>query len=201
MPSLKPPTSDELDAFTLRLVTARFTYEPGLLDRADDVDRLPRSFPRGWFVDRHRSVIGHGRADFAAACDALRQWRQFGDDWLRVGNDAPRLRVDAEIGYAARVLGVWWSYGCRIVSVIDEPRRFGFVYGTIGNHAERGEEQFLIDFDPNGDVVYSLFALSRPSRWFAWPGMPIARAAQARFRRRSTVTMKAFVADRRRVSD
>lgn len=197
MLSLKPPPPDRLDERTIHLATARFTYETGLLDRVDTVDRLPRSFPRGWFVDRHRAVVGHGNADFDAACDALRRWRQFGDGWLRVGDNTPPLRADAEIAYSARVLGVWWIYGCRILHVVDEPQRFGFVYGTIGNHAERGEEQFLIELDDNGDVVYSLFALSRPGRWFAWLGMPIARAAQARFRRRSTATMKAFVTDRR----
>lgn len=197
MPSTREPTPDQLDRFTATLGSAPLTYEAGLLDRVDQLDQLPRAFPRGWFIDRHRAVIGHGPADFIAACEGFRQWRQFGDDWLAVGATKSPLNVASEVGYAARVLGVWWSYGCRLLQVIDEPRQFGFVYGTVGGHAERGEERFLIELDDHDDVVYSLFAISRPGRWFSWPGIPIARLAQAKFRRRSTVTMTEFITEQR----
>ena len=33
----------------------------------------------------------------------------------------------------------------RIVAVVDEPGRFGFVYGTLDGHQERGEELFLVE--------------------------------------------------------
>jgi len=33
----------------------------------------------------------------------------------------------------------------RIVAVVDEPRRFGFAYGTLAGHAEVGEELFLAE--------------------------------------------------------
>ena len=197
MLALRRPTPDDLDLFTTNLSTVALTYDAGLLGRLDELASLPFSLRLGWFVDRHRAIIGHGPADFAAACDGFRQWRQFGDDWLAIGASHTPIQIDAEVGYAARVLGVWWTAGCRILDVIDEPRQFGFVYGTVGGHAERGEERFLVELDRNDDVVYSLLAASRPGRWFSWPGMPIARRAQARFRRRSTTTMATFVDQRR----
>jgi uncharacterized protein (UPF0548 family) len=98
------------------------------------------------------------------------------------------------VAYAAQVLGTWWGYGCRILRVIDEPTRFGFVYGTIRGHAERGEELFLVEHHPDDTVTYSLFAMSRPGRWFSWPGMPIARHAQGRFRPTSANALRRAVA-------
>jgi len=176
MPATRQPTPDQLDRFTRSLVSATLTYDVGLLDRIDDLNRLPRTFPRGWFIDRHRVVVGHGTADFAAACEGFHRWKQFGDDWLATGATNPPIRAQAEVGYAAR---------------------FGFVYGTVGDHAERGEERFLLELDPNDDVVYSLLAVSRPGRWFSWPGLPITRRTQAKFRHRSSATMTEFIAAQR----
>ena len=193
MLSTQQPTADEIDRFTANLADRPLSYEPGLLERVDEVDTLPGQFPHGWFIDRHEARIGSGRADFDAACDAFRSWQQFRDDWLAVGaRDAP-IQEGAEVGYAARVLGIWWVYGCRILEVIDESNRFGFIYGTVGGHAERGEERFLVELDDSDNVIYSLFAMSRPGRWFSWPGLPVARRAQAKFRQRSSATMAAAV--------
>ena len=89
--------------------------------------------------------------------------------------------------------GTWWGRGCRILEMIDEPTRFGFVYGTIEGHTERGEEVFLVEQRDDGAVVYSLFAMSRPGRWFSWPSMPIARHAQGRFRPTSADSMRRAV--------
>ena len=77
--------------------------------------------------------------------------------------------------------------------MIDEPTRFGFVYGTIEGHAGRGEELFLVGLSHDDTVTYSLFAMSRPGRWFSWPGMPIARHAQGRFRPTSADALRRAV--------
>ena len=42
----------------------------------------------------------------------------------------------------ARHLGLWTLSACRIVYVLDEPRRFGFAYGTL-EHVVRGEQDFV----------------------------------------------------------
>ena len=108
------------------------------------------------------------------------------------------LEVGAIAGYSARALGIWWSYCCRILAVIDEAdddgtRRYGFEYGTLRGHAERGEERFLVTMTPDGDVRFSLFAVSRPGRWFTWIGLPLARRAQAQFRTDATAAVRASV--------
>ena len=190
---LTEPTPDDIERLAHRLEALPLSYEAGLLERVDEEGRLPLD-PRGWFVDRFEATIGHGDGDFSAACDALRRWEQFDRGWLVLADDPVPLEVGAVVAYAARVLGTWWGYGCRILQVIDEPTRFGFVYGTIDGHAECGEERFLVRLDTDGTVTYSLFAMSRPGRWFSWPGMPIARQAQGRFRPTSADAMRRAVA-------
>ncbi len=109
------------------------------------------------------------------------------------------LEPGAIVGYSARALRIWWSYSCRIVAVIDQTdtdgtHRFGFDYGTLRGHAERGEERFLVSLTLGGDVRFSLFAVSRPARWFTWIGLPWTRRAQARFRIDAPAAMRAAVA-------
>ncbi|MEN9644721.1 MAG: hypothetical protein RL238_1390 [Actinomycetota bacterium] len=190
---LTRPTPDDIAQLAQRLDALPLSYEAGLLDRIHRERELPRHLD-GWFVDRFEAVIGRGTDDFAAARDALRQWQQFDRDWLVLADDPAPLREGAVVAYAANVLGTWWGYGCRVLRVIDEPARFGLVYGTIQGHAERGEEQFLVTHEPGGTVSYSLVAMSRPGRWFSWPGMPIARRAQGRFRPTSAEAMHRAVA-------
>ncbi len=191
MLTLRAPADEALGALVERMGAAPFNYEPGLLQRAATLRR--------WFVDRHREVIGQGEADFAAACDAMRNWDMFRMPWTRPAIPLAALAAGETVGYTARQVGLWWSYCCRIIAVIDEQdtdgtRRFGFDYGTLGGHAERGEERFLVTLDgPTGEVTYSLFAISRPGRWFIWFGLPLARRAQSQFRPGSSAAVRAFV--------
>ncbi|CAN0378862.1 unnamed protein product [Phaeothamnion confervicola] len=191
MLTLRRPTDEALAALVERMRTVPYNYETGLLRREATLRR--------WFIDRHREVIGHGEADFAAACDAMRDWDMFREPWTRPAIPLAALRAGETVGYSARQLGVWWSYCCRIIAVIDEQdadgtRRFGFDYGTLRAHAERGEERFLVKLDgTTGEVTYELFAISRPGRWFIWIGLPLARRAQAQFRPGSSAAMRAFV--------
>ncbi len=71
----------------------------------------------------------------------------------------------------------------RIVRVVDEPDRRGFVYGTLPGHPEVGEEAFLAERDAAGTWVH-VRAFSRPGRWYARLGGPVTRLAQARMTER-----------------
>jgi uncharacterized protein (UPF0548 family) len=170
---------------------APLNVDAGLLARADQ--------SRRWFVDRADVSVGHGAADFDAACGSLRAWAQFPRGWTMMAAPLAPLEPGATVGYSARALGIWWSYCCRISAVIDQAdpdgtRRFGFEYSTLRGHAERGEERFLVTMTPDGDVRFSLFAVSRPGRWFTWIGLPFTRRAQARFRADAPAAVRAAVA-------
>ena len=74
--------------------------------------------------------------------------------------------------------------------------RFGFAYGTLPEHAESGEERFLIEWDrAGGGVWYDILAFSRPRHILTRLGYPFARAMQKRFGQQSAAAMKAIVVD------
>jgi uncharacterized protein (UPF0548 family) len=86
------------------------------------------------------------------------------------------------VGMLAHHLGFHSLSGCRIVYVINEPHRFGFAYGTLPQHAESGEERFLVEWDEGTDVVtYDLYAFSRPRAPLARLAAPYARSLQKKF--------------------
>ena len=44
-----------------------------------------------------------------------------------------------------------------------EPHRFGFTYGTLSVHPERGEESFVVSADDHGNVRIDIDGVSRPA--------------------------------------
>ncbi len=93
----------------------------------------------------------------------------------------------------ARNLGLWLLNACRIVYVVDEEepiQRYGFAYGTLPDHAETGEERFVVERDrASGEVWYDILAFSRPRMLLAWLGYPYVRQVQKRFAKASAAAM------------
>jgi len=152
--------------------------------------------PSGYALDHTRSQIGQGRAAFEAAKAAFRRWQQFDLGWVRIANPDAPIRIGAVVAMEARTLGLWTQNFPRILHIVDEPHRFGFVYGTTTAHVERGEERFLLECDPiSGAVAYELLAASRPAHWMVWLGYPYARSRQRKFARESHARMRKIVSD------
>lgn len=158
--------------------------------------------PPGYVADRYRVDLGEGPEAYARAVEALRGWRQFDLEWVRLlPPDAP-IEVGMTVGVLARHYGFWSLNTARIVYLIEESgdvERFGFGYGTLPGHAERGEERFSVEWNrEDGLVHYDVFAFSRPKHPLAWPGYPFARLLQRRFARDSKGAMVEAV-DRERL--
>ncbi len=149
--------------------------------------------PLGWTVDHNRRRIGRGEADFAAACRALQSWAMFPAGWSRVIGPAVPPAAGLAVAVLIRGYGLYFLNATRIVYAIDdrEPpiRRFGFAYGTLPAHGERGEERFLVEHDAEGAVWYDLLAYSRPAHWLARLGYPLVRRLQRQFARHSLRAM------------
>lgn len=72
----------------------------------------------------------------------------------------------------------------RIVAVVDEQDRYGYAYGTLPGHPERGEELFLIELLDGGDVVLTIRVDAEPAhnlRWLRPVILPLQRAAIGRY--------------------
>jgi uncharacterized protein (UPF0548 family) len=92
-----------------------------------------------------------------------------------------------------RHFGFWSLNFSKIVYLVDEDaavRRYGFAYGTLAEHAERGEERFTVEWDRASDVVaYDILSFSKPGHLLTRLGYPAARRLQLRFVRNSLAAM------------
>jgi len=149
-------------------------------------ERMPQEFTH----DEQRIKIGSGDVAWRAAKQAIRAWKMFPSDWIKL-SDTPQIEVGEQVLVIARLLGLWWSNPARIVYTVEEKDRFGFAYGTLPGHLEQGEELFLVERDAQGDVYYTLRVMSRPIWWAAKLFKSFARMQQARFRMESFLSMRA----------
>jgi uncharacterized protein (UPF0548 family) len=165
--------------------------------------REPVAAPGGFDVDHNRTRLGEGEGTFAAACAAIERWTMFPAGWTRIVGAAgaaggrPPIAEGTAVAVVAHALGLWWTSCCRVVYTLDESfetgplrRRFGFAYGTLPAHAERGEERFSVELRDDGSVWYDLLAFSTPRYWLARLGYPLTRRMQRRFVRDSLAAMR-----------
>lgn len=142
-----------------------------------EVGATQAGLPAGYTHARRRTLIGSGPATFDAAVAAVMTWDMHRRSGLAVAVDGP-----AEAGLTV-VLGLGVCLAlvipCRVVYLVDEPRRRGFGYGTLRGHPEQGEEAFVVSRDEDEQVWLDITAFSRPgARLTRWAG-PLGRAAQS----------------------
>ena len=173
----------------------------------DDQRSLPFSYPEvgasregappGYPVNQLRGRLGVGTETFARAVEALRCWKMYETGWTKLcWPDAP-ITEGTVVGVLGRHFGLWSLNACRIVYVIEEAsplRRYGFAFGTLPAHVERGEERFTVEWDRADDSVsYEVFAFARPAHPLASVGPPFVRLVQRRFAAASLRAMAAAV--------
>jgi uncharacterized protein (UPF0548 family) len=185
MLSLRKPSAES---------TRRFLAEQAKLEfRYGAVGATANDVPPGFSVDHTRIKIGEGEAVFLAAKSALRGWKQFDLGWVSISPPETPIRTGETVAIVAHAGGLWWLSACKIVYVVDEAgpiNRFGLAYGTLPDHAESGEERFLIEWDQaDGSVWYDILAFSRPNHFLAKLGYPMVRRIQKRFARESAMAM------------
>jgi uncharacterized protein (UPF0548 family) len=189
MIAVRRPTDRAIREFVADQERSALSYSPSGLSA------MPP--PPGFFADAHRVPIGHGARAFQIACDAVASWRPLKLGWTELCPQDAILREGTVVAILARHCGLWSLNACRVVEVIAEdapPQRFGFAYGTLEGHVERGEERFLVELDPATDVVwYEIRAVSQPRALLARLASPLSRGLQARFRVESGRAMEAAV--------
>jgi uncharacterized protein (UPF0548 family) len=185
---LSRPTPAHIAAFRAAQRALPFSYP------CVGATREPGEPPAGYDHDHNRQRLGAGAAAFAAARDAIGAWRMFPPPLATIEPAGLPIAEGEVAGVVLRTFGVWFLAAARIVYVIDEPRRFGFAYGTLPGHPEAGEERFLVEWLADDTVWYDIDAISRPRYWAARLAYPLARRLQRRFVRLSKAAMAGAVA-------
>ncbi|MGA2522133.1 MAG: DUF1990 domain-containing protein [Acidimicrobiales bacterium] len=138
--------------------------------------------PAGFRHDAYRLELPGGPEVFARARRGLETWQAHLGAGLRV-HPAHPPQVGGTVVVAIPLGPLTAIAPCRIVGVIDEPRRYGFAYGTLPGHPESGEESFLVEAADDGAVLH-IVAASRPSGVLARLGAPVGRRIQTATTRR-----------------
>ena len=185
MLSLKKPSAESVRQFLAEQATCDFTYAA--------VGATAHTPPSGYVADHTRIKLGEGERAFQAARAALQRWQQLQLNWLEALPADTPIRAGEVVAVLGRVVGVWSLNACRIVYVVDDSglsSRFGFAYGTLPAHMERGEERFLVEWNQSDNAVwYDVLAFSRPNHFLTRLGYPIVRRVQKRFARNSAAAM------------
>lgn len=136
--------------------------------------------PPGYRHVRRSSGVGQGAAAFDLAAERLLRWDVHRGAGLGVEATAARAVLGSTVVLRLPIGPLRLTAPCRVVAVVDEPRRRGFAYGTLPGHPESGEERFLVTLDDAGRVRLGITAFSRPSTWWARLGAPVSRRVQDR---------------------
>ena len=140
--------------------------------------------------DYHFQVIGKGDIVWENAKALLRNWKQFPMGWTALYTKEKSIKTGDVVAVLFNLLGIWWINSARIVYVFDEPNRFGFAYGTLEGHVEKGEECFWLEKNDNQEIIYHIKAFSLPAHLLVWMAYPFSRMMQKKFVNDSMAQMK-----------
>lgn len=112
--------------------------------------------------------IGTGAAAFVAGRRALRAWAPQRPLGMTVRPEGVVPDRGETVALGLGVGRVRLTVPNRIVAVIDESERYGYAYGTLPGHPERGEELVLLERSREGDVLLTIRADSVPAGAFRY---------------------------------
>lgn len=184
MLTLTRPTEQRIRQFIEQQGALPFTYPDVGATRHDTP-------PVKYAIDRNEVQLGMGAETFNRAKAAVTRWEMFNMPWVTLCYPNAPIQAGITVALLARALNIYFLNACRIVYVIDEPRRFGFAYGTLPAHIERGEERFLVEWREDDTVWYTIIAYSKPQMLLAKMGYPYVRMRQKAFARASKAAMVA----------
>jgi uncharacterized protein (UPF0548 family) len=166
---LAAPSADKLESIRRQQEGADLTYS----EVGASLGRLP-----GGYRHLQRSAA-FDAADFDTVRSRLRGWEMHRAAGIRLTPPSPPIEEGTTIAQAIRVWPLTAVACCRIVRVVDEDDRFGFAYGTLPAHPERGEEAFVVLRDEEGATA-TVTAFSQPQHPLSRVGGPLTHFMQSR---------------------
>ncbi|MFL6062517.1 MAG: DUF1990 family protein [Marmoricola sp.] len=140
--------------------------------------------PPGYRHLEETFALGHGTATFERAAAAVMCWQVQRGAGLRVqaSTDGVEEGTVAIVRIGLGPLSL--RAPVRVLRVIDQPGRRGFVYGTLPGHPESGEEAFVVELADDDAVVLHIVAFARAATTLSRLGGPVTWFIQRRVTRR-----------------
>lgn len=121
------------------------------------------ALPAGYRANEQETRIGTGREVWDRVGDALLRWEVHRGAGMAVAvTDEPAV-AGATVVSAAPYGPLRVPVPCRVIAVLDEPDRRGFLYGTLPGNPVQGEERFTVEHAPDGRVSFRIRSFSRPA--------------------------------------
>ena len=165
--------------------SAPLTYEPIGVSLDETIAVQGGLKRRRWATDLE------GEDAFERAVETVKAWGVHRGAGLLVEADG-ELAVGTNVAMIAPLPVGYVDVTCRVVAVIDEDDRFGFAYGTLPVHPERGEESFVIS-RADDVTTFTVRAVSGPVHPLARLVPPVADALQDRAAQRYLAAMASAV--------
>ena len=154
---------------------------------------MTASLPVGFHHVIAGKILGQGFGTFSKARLGLQTWQAHQFNGVRVfpANTSPTVGATFVVTLGFGFASI--AAPCRIVAFIEEPKRYGFAYGTLPGHPEQGEEFFAVSLDDNESVRFDIRAFSRPSDTITRLAGPLGRQIQSIATKRYLRSMNRFV--------
>jgi uncharacterized protein (UPF0548 family) len=143
-----------------RLVTSLRGTQPTYTDVGATLAGIE---PEGFHHDRYEILLGRGTETFRRAVTGLRGWKAHAGPGVRVFPHEEVIAAGATVVVTLGTPFLALAAPCRIVGVLDEQAQWGFAYGTLPGHPEKGEEAFVVSISPDETVHFEIVAFSRPA--------------------------------------
>jgi uncharacterized protein (UPF0548 family) len=124
--------------------------------------------------------LGNSEGTFDRAVGALKAWRPHQTRWTTIFPEFQSIVAGETVIVMIGSNTLSIAAPCRIVRVIDNEDRFGFAYGTLPGHPEKGEESFRITRSSEGAVNFAIKSFSRPQSNAVRLASPISQLIQSR---------------------
>ena len=133
-----------------------------------------QSIDENWHTDHYVQQLGNDVTGklYRTASKLLMQYQFYPEDVLTHVSDFDVFERPIQVGdRIVQRVHVFQLLGkpildvitmTEVVQVIDEPRRCGFTYATVDKHVEQGEWTAVLEWQQNGDVIFTMDAVSRP---------------------------------------
>lgn len=152
------------------------------------------TLPTGYNHDKVSLLVGDGEVAWSRAREAIRLWTAHAHAGITI-TPADASITEGTTVIASRNFGpVVIAAPCRVVYETEEPTRFGFAYGTLPGHPEKGEEAFHVVLKEDGAVKAEIVAFSRPDDLPTRIASPLARQIQKAANRRYLEGIRNYVA-------
>ncbi len=121
-----------------------------------------RELPPGYQHDRAAVELGSGPEVWTKAQSALRSWQGHRHAGATISPPNAPIETGTVVVVTIRVGPMYVIAPCRIIYVTTAPDSFGFTYGTLPGHPERGEEAFHVVLSTSDAVRFETHRLLSP---------------------------------------